>query len=248
MSADCRPINIYCACCGAPAQFDIARQIYTCRYCGAETGIREALAEKQGFRRLHRQSMEQEKRNYPLAACACTGCGAEVVFPENEALTQCAFCGRALARREYLGVEGFPEVLIPFKLTQTDAKARLLDWCRHNRFKREARTLRKQADELAGFYLPYELIRGPLSCEVSRDDTGRSYECRSFLEGSFINTSKQLDNLLLDAAEPYELGELREFSFSWLAGQRVKMRDLGDAETAQRVSAEIAADYTPFAA
>ena len=240
-----QPINIYCASCGMPARFDIARQVYTCAYCGADTGIRESLAEKQGFRKLHKENLQTQKREYPLSAATCTGCGAEVVFPENEALTHCAFCGRALARREYLGVDGFPEVLIPFRLTQDDAKARLLAWCKKNPG-REAKELRQHADELMGFYLPYELVKGPTSCEVRRKDTSRSYRCRGFLEGSFVNTSKQLNNLLLDGTEPYELSDLKEFSFSYLAGQRVKMRDLGDEETAARVSAEIAADYEPY--
>ena len=121
------PINIYCACCGASARFDIAKQIYRCQYCGGETGIREPLEEKRGFRNLHRENMAHEKRNYPLVSCACTGCGATVVFPENEALSNCAFCGRSLARQEYLGIEGFPELLVPFKITEDEARKRLLE-------------------------------------------------------------------------------------------------------------------------
>ena len=239
-----QPVNIYCASCGAPARFDIDRQLYTCEYCGSETGIREPLAEKRGFRKLHRQNLEEARREYPLAAASCTGCGAEVVFPENEALTRCAFCGRALARREYLGVEGFPEVLIPFRLTAEEARGRLLDWCDRRRG-REASSIRKHIGELAGCYLPYELVKGPVSCEVRRDDTARSYTCRGFLDGSFVNTSKQLNNLVLDGMEPFDLRDLQEFSFSFLAGQRVKMRDLNEDETAARVRDEIAADYAP---
>lgn len=241
---DRKPVNIFCASCGAPARFDIARQIYTCEYCGSETGIREPLAEKQGFRKLHRESLLEQRRDYPLAACTCTGCGAEVVFPENEALTKCAFCGRALARREYLGVEGFPELLIPFRLTEKDARGRLLAWCKKHPG-REARSIQKHIGELSGCYLPYEVIKGPVSCAVRRDDTARSYTCRGFLDGSFVNTSKQLNNDVLDGMEPYDLDDLKEFSFSCLAGQRVKMRDLNDEETASRVKAEITADYTP---
>lgn len=241
-----QPINIYCASCGAPARFDIARQVYTCEYCGSDTGIREPLQEKLGFRRLHRQNMERQRRSYPLSAGTCTGCGAQIVFPENEALTQCAFCGRALARREYLGVEGFPEVLIPFKLTREEAKQRLLRWCGAHRGKREAKQLTEHADELLGFYLPYELLKGPTDCAVKREDTSTVLHCRGFLEGSFVNTSAGLDNLLLDGMEPYDLADLREFDFAFLAGQRVKMRDLSDEQTADRAQSEVAADYLPY--
>lgn len=242
-----QPINIHCASCGAPAHFDIARQTYLCQYCGSQTGIQEALAQKRGFRKLHRQRMREKKRDYPLVSCSCTGCGAEVVFPENEALASCSFCGRALARKEYLGVQGFPEILIPFKVTQDEARSRLLAWCDDNRHRPEANDLRAHAGDLLGFYLPYELVKGPTTCIV-RGKASRLYHCRGFLEGSFVNTSGQLDNLLLDGMEPYDLEGIKEFDFSYLAGQRVKMRDTNDKETASRVAEEIASDYEPYVA
>ena len=63
-----------------------------------------------------------------------------------------------------------------------------------------------------------------------------------------MNTSRQLDNLLLDGMEPYDLREVREFDFSYLAGQRVKIRDVSDEETEKRVQEEIAAGYEPCVA
>ena len=241
------PVNIYCSSCGAPAKFDIAGQVYRCAYCGGETGIREPLAEKQGFRQAHRARMQEKRRDFPLLSARCTGCGAEVVFPEGEALTGCAFCGRSLVRKEYLGVEGFPEIVIPFRITEEEARKNLLAWCGKNRGKPEARDIRKHIDGLKGFYLPYELVKGPASCTVSRQES-KTYRCRGFCEGSFVNTSRQLDNLLLDGMEPFDLAEVKEFDFSYLAGQRVKIRDTNEQETADRIGGEIAAQYRPFAA
>ena len=241
------PINIYCSSCGAPAKFDIAGQIYRCAYCGGVTGIREPLAEKQGFRRAHREKLQAKRRTFPLQKALCTGCGAQIIFPEGEALTGCAFCGRNLVRQEYLGEEGFPEILIPFKITEDEARERLLAWCDQNKGKREAREIRRQADQLKGYYLPYELVKGPASCTVSRRES-HPFRCRGFWDGSFVNTSKQLDNLLLDGMEPYDLKDVKEFDFSYLAGQRVKIRDTDEGETASRIADEIASKYRPFAA
>ena len=148
-------------------------------------------------------------------------------------------------RKDYLGIDGFPELLIPFKITVEEAKARLLDWCAKNPGRKEAHELKHYADELRGFYLPYELIKGPTNCTVRREGTGRAYHALGFLDGSFVNTSTQLDNLLLDGMEPYNLDEIREFEFSYLAGQRVKIRDIDDAATAARIKDEIAANYEP---
>ena len=240
------PLNIYCASCGAPAKFDIAGQVYRCAFCGGETGIREPLAEKQGFRRAHRERLAAKCRDFPLLSAQCTGCGAQVIFPEGEMLTGCAFCGRSLARKEYLGIEGFPEILIPFKVTEDQARANLLQWCKKNRGRPEARDIQKHIGDLKGFYLPYELVKGPTRCGISRRDS-KVFPARGFWDGSFVNTSRQLDNLLLDGMEPYDLTEVREFDFSYLAGQRVKVRDTDEKETAARIGGEIASAYGPFA-
>ena len=146
MSTGYQPVNIYCSSCGAPASFDIAAQVYRCQYCGAQTGISEPLAEKRGFRQFHRETLRRTRQEHPLVTCECTGCGARVVFPAGEALTDCAFCGRSLARREYLGEDSFPEILIPFRITREEARTRLLDWCVKNRGKREANAIRAHID------------------------------------------------------------------------------------------------------
>ena len=241
------PIDIYCSSCGAPAKFDVAGQVYRCAYCGGVTGIKEPLAEKQGFRAAHRERMAAQRPDFPLQEAQCTGCGAQVIFPPGEMLTDCAFCGRSLVRREYLGVEGFPEILIPFRITAAEARENLLRWCEKHRGRREAKDIRKHIDELKGFYLPYELVKGPTACAVSRRESP-TYRCRGFWDGSFVNTSRQLDNLLLDGMEPYDLGDVKEFDFSYLAGQRVKVRDTDEKTTAARVESEIAAHYRPFVA
>ena len=246
MSKPYEPIHIYCSSCGAPAKFDIAAQVYRCAYCGGETGIREPLQEKQGFRRTHREKLAARKPAFPLEEARCTGCGAQVIFPEGEALSACAFCGRSLVRRSYLKTEGFPEILIPFEITADQARENLLAWCDKNRSKSEAKAIRAHIQELKGFYLPYELVKGPTNCSVKRRES-QAFRCRGFWEGSFVNTSRQLDNLLLDGMEPYDLEKVKEFDFSYLAGQRVKVRDTGEEETARRIADEVAAKYRPFA-
>ncbi len=248
MPSTSQPLNIRCASCGAPAKFDITRQTYTCAYCGAETGIAESLAQRRGFQKLHREKMADAVRDYPLVSTTCTGCGAEVVFPENEALTQCAFCGRALARREYLDVERFPEILIPFRITAQEARKNLSAWCAENPKKRESREIQKHIDKLQGFYLPYECVKGPVDCTVQRSDGRRKCHCRGFLDGSFVNTSGKLNNLLLNSMEPYDLDEVREFDFAYLAGHRVRMQDIDNEQTEKRVAEEIASDYEPYLA
>ena len=240
-----RIIDIACANCGAAASFDIIHQNYCCTHCGSKVSIEEAGKLKQGFRKIHADRLRSSLKNHRLFSAVCTGCGANVVFEENEALSRCAFCGKSLLRRDYLLDDDLPEYVIPFAITQSEASELLLNWCRKNRTKPESAKLLDKADGLKGFYLPYELVRGPVHLKVSRMDGGRIYSCEGFISDEFVNRSKQLDNLLLDGMEPYDLDELTEFDPGYIAGQRVKISDISDNDLEKRAISEVEKLYTP---
>ncbi|MBR5367487.1 MAG: hypothetical protein IK132_14685 [Clostridia bacterium] len=237
--------DIRCPHCGAPAEYDIVGGRYLCAYCGSRSGIGEVQAQRLGFRSLQQERIRKSAEKTRLMRANCTGCGASVVIEEGEAAVTCAFCGRALVREEYLASTEMPELIIPFRITADEAKACLLDWCRANAKKPEAKHLGETADTLTGVYLPYELVRGPVSCRVSRMDASRIYTCGGFVDRIFVNCSKQLDNLLLDAMEPFELEDLREFDFAYTAGQRIKIKDIDAGELERRVAEEVSNDYAP---
>ena len=239
-------LDIHCSTCGAPASFDIARQIYHCAYCGADTGIKASLEEKKGFQSLHRINLQKKAANFPGFSAYCTGCGSKLIFRENEALTGCPFCGRNLVRQDYLKTEDFPELVLPFKITPKDASARLQSWCKQNESSREAQLLRQKTQRLKGFYLPYYIVKGPVSCTVRRTLKSRPFYLHGYVDQLLVNTSKQLDNLLLDLAEPFDLSDLREFDFSFLAGQQAKIQDLRIDAAEKRVQQEIAINYNAF--
>ena len=166
------------------------------------------------------KKMKKSAEAFSLESASCSGCGATIVFEENEALSKCAFCGRSLVRKEYLYDAGLPESVIPFGITKAEAQQRLEEWCDRNRRKKEAKRLRSMIPELKGFYLPYETVRGPVRCRVSCKRTAKVYGFDGFVNDEFVNGSKQLDNLLLNAMEPFDLDGLEAFDFAYLAGQR----------------------------
>ena len=237
--------DIHCPQCGAPAVFDIMKQMYVCGHCGGTVGIREAQQEKQGFRKLQREKLRNSVRKYRLFSTSCSGCGAEVVFEENEALSGCPFCGRSLVRTEYLNSKNMPESVVPFGITQQEAQERLEEWCRKNRGKQEAKQLLPLISELRGFYLPYQMVRGPVHMKTSRMDSDRVYRCEGYLENAFVNCSRQLDNLLLDGMEPFDLTGLTDFDYGYVAGHHVKTPDINGKELEQRICREVEECYTP---
>ena len=240
-----RITDIHCPQCGAPANFDIVQQMYVCGHCGGTVGITEAQKEKQGFRSMRRERLRDSVKKYKLFRTSCSGCGAEVVFEENEALAGCPFCGRNLVRSEYLKLEKMPESIVPFGITQQEAQERLRAWCKKNRGRKEAKQLLPLLPELKGFYLPYSLLRGPVHMKAGRIDTDVIYRCEGFMEDALINCSAQLDNLLLDGMEPFDMDGLTEFDFGYVAGQRVKISDINEKELNKRACQEVEECYTP---
>ena len=243
MSTTNKITDIHCPSCGAPASYDIRKGIYACQHCGGKVTVGQAQEEKRGFRSLQQTKMREMAPKYRLDRASCTGCGAEVVFEENEALASCAFCGRALVRKKFLHKKDLPEIVIPFRITEEEAQKLLLDWCEKNRGKKEAGLLKKKADSLKGFYLPYEFVRGPVSCSVRRFADGGTYACGGFIDEVFVNCSGQLDNLLLDGMEPFDLSALTEFDFGYVAGHKVKTDNISGKELEKRIREEVGESY-----
>ncbi len=237
--------DIHCPSCGAPAYYDIKSRKYDCRYCGGSVGIDRAVNDRKGFRAIQKKKMNEALKKLDLQKASCTGCGAEVVFENDDAIANCPFCGRSLVRKAYVNADNMPELAIPFMLTLDDAKAALKDWCIKNKRKKEAKEILKQIDDLQGFYLPYELVKGPVDCTASRVENGRVYECGGFVDNVFVNCSNDLDNSLLDGVEPFDLDELKEFDFAYVAGHRVKVGNITGDELEKRIRYEIEDDYEP---
>ena len=239
------PLAVYCSHCWAPAEFDIVHQEYHCGYCGGTTGIKEPVQRLGEWRDARKKEVLAEE-SAAEELQVCQNCGAQVLIPQGEVMGSCEFCGGKFARRAFWASE-LPEVIVPFVLTEEEARGRLQEWARANEKQKEARTVLSSLKKLKGYYLPYELIRGPVTAEAERLETfsDRKYEVGGFLNGVAVNTSRQLDNLVLDAMEPYEWTDARPFEFAFVAGQRVKLSDVGAKETEVRVLEEAGEGFRP---
>lgn len=233
-------LNIHCPSCGAPAQFDIVYQQYRCKHCDSEVTVEDAKKEQEQFSLKDKM---KDKREFDFEITSCSGCGATIVFEENEALSNCEFCGRSLVRKRYISHSKMPNYVIPFGITKEEATEKVLQWCEQNNNKKEAKHLREKIALLRGYYLPYELVKGPVECSVKKRSESAVFDAYGYLNSEFINCSKQLDNLVLDAMEPFDLDNFKEFDFAYVAGQRVKISDISRQEVLERLQDEADANY-----
>lgn len=239
------PLRIYCKNCGAPAGFDIINQTYRCPFCGRLSGIQDAKQEVYAWRQLQKERIETKADVQNLEEHNCPSCGALFVFRSGEASQTCDFCGSKLIRKELSCPEQMPELIIPFFITPEEARQRMLDWGHKNQKTPEGRSVVSSMNKLHGFYLPYQLVRGPVYGTVTRDGTARKYQCAGYLEGTAVNTSRQLNNLVLNGIEPFDWSQSRPFEYGYISGQNVKLTDISDAEIDSRIREEAAADFLP---
>ena len=237
------PFHIFCKNCGHPAEFSIEKQSYACPACGETTGIEEVKEHILQWKKM--QDDKAQKEPMPESQMVCPTCGAMVLFPEGDMTKVCSFCGSKLVRREFEYSEDFPEMVIPFRITEKQAREALHQWAKENAGTKEAKVLRESMEKLEAYYLPYKMVRGPVEGFAQRDTTSRRYECQAFVEGAFVNVSRQLDNDVLDAAEPFDPDALRPFEHGYIAGHKVKLCDVSGKEASRRMFAEAAEDIRP---
>lgn len=184
------PLAIHCFSCGAPAEFDIIRQNYHCRHCGSETGIQDPIGKMAEWQKQQQAFIQESKGYATTTVYSCPNCGARVTMAASEVTENCDFCNGKVVSRAFITQDQFPECIIPFFITLPEAQERVKAWAKANPFKKEAREALSRLDELKGFYLPYQLFQGPVSCRVHRDTSERVYECKSYLSGKAVNASK----------------------------------------------------------
>ncbi len=240
------PFRIYCTNCGAPARFDIVRQSYHCEHCGQTLGISETQKIMLQWKKLQKNNLTAQATGQMREEHSCPGCGAIYSFAPGEASATCLFCQNKLVRRELTDTAQLPEVIIPFFITPDEARERLLQWAQMHSKTPEGRAVAKNIDKLQCSYLPYRLLRGPVSAKVQRPGTRRSYECCGYLNGIAINTSKQLDNLLLNEVEPFDWTALKAFEMGYIAGHSVKLNDSSDQIINKRTQEETCSDFRPY--
>ncbi|MBQ9444618.1 MAG: hypothetical protein IJU43_10015 [Lachnospiraceae bacterium] len=245
MSENRSPLRIYCKNCGAPAGFDIINQTYRCPHCGEATGIQEANNAVYQWKDLQRENLRVSSAAEHGEECTCPGCGAHVIFGAGDASEKCAFCGSKIVRAELSDESQLPDMIIPFFITPEEAKKRMLEWGHKHEKTPEGRSIVSSMGQFHGYYLPYRIVKGPVYAEVIRDGNDRKYECGGFIEGTAVNTSKQLDNLVLNDAEPFDWSEARPFEYGLIAGMPVKLNDSSDADIDARITEEVAEDFRP---
>ena len=236
------PLVIRCNQCGGELGFDIVKQQYVCSHCGTTLEPDSRKAEFKNWKSTHQDQLRQQLAQAKLFRCPA--CGAQTMTSSEEATAACPFCGNTLIDDSFSETE-LPEAIIPFKITLEEAKNRLREWIGNNSKQPAAQRIEQDLNQLTGCYLPYQIVRGANNghlfiAKMTGVDT--SHPFKAYLDSTAINASKEFDNLLLDGMEPFLFDEAKVFDFSYLNGQKAKIKNVDEKELNLRIDEEIKAE------
>ncbi|HLA63482.1 MAG TPA: hypothetical protein VK610_03595 [Rhodothermales bacterium] len=146
-----------CRQCGADLVFQPGSDHLTCPYCGAENTIARGDVEVHELDyRAQLADLAGTTETMEVMTAKCANCAAETTLGPNETAATCAFCGAALNVQASSRRIIKPHALLPFKLTEREARDAFKKWLHGLWFAPNAvKKMGSGAGGMAGVYVPH---------------------------------------------------------------------------------------------
>lgn len=152
-----------CPACGAEAHWNPGKQALVCPYCGTVSPATidmspagAVLKEHDLVAALRRIPDDQRGWQAPKTSVKCQSCQAISVFDPERIGQRCDFCGSAaLVPYEEIKEAFRPESLLPFKVTEAQARERIRRWFGQVWFAPNKLNASALTDTVHGVYIPY---------------------------------------------------------------------------------------------
>lgn len=255
--------NYQCPTCTAPLHFDGPSGKLVCDYCGGsyEVAEIEAMFAEANAKAAQTAQEEQTEKAVPegwgteegMKSYSCPSCGAELICDETTAATSCPYCGNTtVIPHQFTGARR-PDYVIPFKLEKDAAVAALKKHYKGKFLLPRAFIKDAHLDEVKGVYVPFWLFDTKADARVVFDATDESVRVSGDeriitrkhykvtrggtveFERIPVDGSSKMPDAHMDSIEPFNYGEMKEFSMAYLPGFLADKYDQDESACAQRV-------------
>ena len=147
-----------CNSCGGPIQFNPELQNLKCDYCGHTTDFDPGEVEIKTY--SLEDGIEQCDTDWrqETRVVHCDSCGADTVLEGAQKAQLCPFCDSSHVTNISNDPGIKPELVIPFKLNDQEAKGYFQRWIKKKFFAQGNAKKSKRIDNLRGVYVPYWLF------------------------------------------------------------------------------------------
>ncbi|MBR4628405.1 MAG: hypothetical protein IKO47_12080 [Ruminococcus sp.] len=227
-----------CPNCNADLKFDPTTQKLTCEYCMSSFTveyIKSVCAKAENsITAAEQQAASDFEEHTSLFHCA--SCGADIMCDDQQTALFCYYCHNPVILAGKLTGEYKPDKVIGFKLTKEVATDKFKDWIRQRMFVPSGFKSQQQLEKITGLYVPFWVA----DCDIDADYCAMGKKIRTWTSGSYRYTEtkeyrvvrkadvftkgipadgeSKIDDQLMEAIEPFDYKELKDFSMSYLSG------------------------------
>ena len=257
-------LKIYkCPNCDGIIEFDPNAQKLVCPSCGTEIDVESLEAFNQIDSQAAQDHFDWDQLNFEyldnegMRSYVCEACGGEIIGDASMASSSCPYCGNhVIVEKQFEGLLK-PNYILPFKQDK-DAAIQAM----HQHFKGKVllpndflKTLK--VDKVQGLYVPYWLF----DCDADGQFRYRAKRTRSYRSGDYIITntdhyllyregnmsfkhipvdgSTKIGPEVLEAIEPFDFKELKDFKSAYLQGYLSDRFDSDASEAKPRANERI---------
>lgn len=196
---------------------------------------------------VHETDSEEIKKEV-IHGYNCNNCGAEVVTDDTTLTTYCYYCHSPVVITERARGSFRPDYLIPFKISEKQAKENFLKWAKSKRYVPKSFYSSSQLEKITGMYLPYWSV----NVDYNLDVQGKGYNDERRVTGEYevtttnefnIDTTGNLEiddvselayskveRTNLDSITPYNFEEKVDFNFYYLNGFFSEIYDIDKSD------------------
>lgn len=240
-----------CVQCGASLRFTPGQARLSCEFCGHEQPIpqiddatRVTALQSLDYHEAVANALPQDELE-ETQVVHCDTCGAEVQFEENVHSAECPFCASPVVTDTGTHRHIKPHAILPFRLTERDAHAKMSSWLRGLWFApSELSKYARSTGRLNGLYVPYWAFdvatqtrytgqRGTYYYVTSGSGKNARRERRTRWSPASGQVKRQFLDLLVMAAkslprasirrlEPWTMADLQPYSADYISGFRAE--------------------------
>ncbi len=224
-------ISEKCPSCLAPLKYDSVKDEFRCEYCGNVYTIKQLEEYKNNKEVLGKLKLMDDMEGY-----TCSNCGAQIITGDNVASTSCVYCkNTAILKNRLTGLYA-PSKIITFKYTKEDAINAFKKMCKGRLLIPNTFSDINNIQEMEGLYVPFWLY----DCDNNVNMTARCCRITHWSDFSYNYTktdtyhvtskgninfekvpadgSSRFDDVIMNAIEPFDYKEFKDFNMSYLSG------------------------------
>ncbi|MBQ4486922.1 MAG: hypothetical protein II936_07940 [Oscillospiraceae bacterium] len=245
-------ITYKCPNCGGELMWSPDAQRFTCEYCSSEFTEEEAKQQSPQAPTAEDEQFDNETDVY-----ICKSCGAEIFCDHNTAASFCYYCHNPVSLSGRLEGKYRPDMIIPFSLSRDKALELFKAHCRKKLFLPFNFLSDSTLEKMTGLYVPFWIADVNVDADItatSKEETSHSHgnkvtvttrtydlrrSARMFFRGIPADGSRKIDDDVMDAIEPFDYNDLRNFDMSYLSGFYADKYDVDKLEVLPRIQERV---------